>query len=108
MSEQFSPLAVAEKHFGAEAIKRPPSRRELYSAIDALSGALMGVRARVEALESHGIKFVGNYQRAQAYRRGFVTTHKGAMWTALRDVGEGIEPGTSPADWQLTVKGDKT
>ena len=100
--------AGLDSHCSDEQLRRPMSTRCVHlivaDIVVVVSEKLKSAEARIAALEKHGVKFVGNYQRAQPYRRGFVTTHKGSMWTALRDVAEGIEPGTSPADWQLSQK----
>lgn len=57
---------------------------------------------RVFALENYGIRYVGNWQRANAYKRGNVATHKGSAWIVTAEATE-AEPGES-ADWQLMVK----
>jgi hypothetical protein len=59
---------------------------------------------RIEALEMHGIRYVGVYQRAADYKRGDVVTYDGAMWVAIMDAPPNEIPGHSVC-WQLSVKG---
>lgn len=61
------------------------------------------LRERIAALEMHGIKFAGVYQRAAEYRRGDVVSFDGAMWVATCDTPPQEVPGKSVA-WQLSVK----
>ena len=75
-------------------------------ALEQILGFALETAKRVEALETGGIKYCGNYQRALAYQRGSVVTDKGDMWTALTDVPEGERPGTS-THWQLSQKGER-
>ncbi|WP_374474432.1 hypothetical protein [Arenimonas sp.] len=56
---------------------------------------------RVEALEAHGIKYVGVYQPSGDYERGHIVTHQGSAWHAVRPTR--AVPGSS-GDWQLMVK----
>jgi hypothetical protein len=65
---------------------------------------LKPLRERIAALEAHGIKFCGVYQRAASYKRGDVVTHDGGMWTAIMEAPIAEIPGKSVA-WQLCVKG---
>ena len=59
------------------------------------------LESRIRELEGRGLKYAGVWQRALAYVRGDVSTHKGSAWIALADTG--AEPGTDAA-WQLMVK----
>lgn len=62
------------------------------------------LEAKVAALEGHGVKYAGTWQRAVPYRRGTVTTAEGGMWIALRDTAEGEAPGKALDAWQLAEK----
>lgn len=61
------------------------------------------LKAQVAALEEHGIKFVGSYQRPQTYTRGDCVTHDGGMWVATCATPPQEVPGKSVC-WQLSVK----
>jgi shikimate kinase len=63
---------------------------------------LTELRARVSAVEEHGIVYKGVFQRAQSYRRGHIVTSDGSAWIALVDEAK-EKPGTND-DWQLFVK----
>jgi hypothetical protein len=65
--------------------------------------SLAPVLQRLEALEGHGIKYCGVFQRAARYEKGSVVSDNGSAWIALRGV-EGERPGESPMSWQLLVK----
>lgn len=91
------------KRMGPKAMDQPPTRTELYQAVDTLAGAVRGLKDRVEAMEAHGVKYAGVYQKALPYRKGHVVTHSGSMWVALRDADEREAPGASDA-WQLAQK----
>lgn len=71
-------------------------REEIRKAVEPL-------KARIAELESHGIKFVGVYQRASEYRRGDVVSFDGAMWVATCATPPQEVPGKSVC-WQLSVK----
>jgi shikimate kinase len=60
------------------------------------------LRARVSAVEEHGIAYKGVHQRAIEYKRGEVVTSEGSAWIALVDQAKG-KPGTND-EWQLFVK----
>lgn len=101
--------------FSAEKRRLPPSRSEIYTYVtdaaevlaDEMREMAKAINARIDELEKNGTRFRGVYQRAQAYRRGEQVTFKQGMWTALKDVPEGVTPGTDPDAWHLTVKGPK-
>lgn len=96
-----------------EALMRPLSTRATYDLVgDAIDGvvetlaeAFQDLHKRLDELEKTGTRFRGVYQRASTYRRGDQATHKGSLWTALKDAPEGTVPGESPAHWQLAAKG---
>lgn len=101
--------------FSAEKRGLPPSRSEIYTYVsdaaeilaDEMRELAKAINARIDELEKNGARFRGVYQRAQAYRRGEMVTVKDGLWTALKDVPEGVTPGTDPDAWQLTVKGPR-
>ncbi|MGG7580633.1 transposase [Rhizobium sp. Nf11,1] len=96
------------EQFGAAALAKPMSKAEVYALLDALKSVLLEHQARLTALESHGVKYAGVYQKALGYRRGTVCTHAGSMWIALADTPEGVAPGSNGAFWQLAEKGRPT
>jgi len=53
------------------------------------------IAARLGALEAHGVKYCGVWQRSMPYRRGAVVTSGASMWVALSDAPEGVEPGAT-------------
>jgi hypothetical protein len=82
---------------------------EIVSAVkDYIRRRVEPLEERIAALESHGIKYAGAYQRAVSYRRGTVVTSDGAMWVALRDTTEGERPGKVHDAWQLSAKAAAT
>jgi len=101
--------------FPAEKRGQAPSRTEIYTftadaievVVDEMRALAKAINARIDELEKNGARFRGVYQRAQAYRRGEMVTVKDGLWTALKDVPEGVTPGTDPDAWQLTVKGPR-
>lgn len=95
------------KQFGVGALTKPMTRGEAYQLLDALKSVLLEHKARLDALEGHGLKYCGVYQKALGYRRGHVVTMDGAMWTALADTPEGVAPGSNGAFWQLSQKSVK-
>ncbi|AJD41273.1 transposase [Rhizobium sp. SEMIA 4085] len=97
-----------ERKFGRQTLERPVKAGELFDVVDALTATILSLRARIEALESGGIKYAGTWQRALPYRKGMVVTSAGAMWTALADTPEGIAPGSNAAFWQLSQKSKPT
>ncbi|MBB2698995.1 UNVERIFIED_ORG: hypothetical protein GGI66_003672 [Rhizobium esperanzae] len=92
------------KQFGAAALTKPMSRGEAYQLLDALKSVLLEHQARLDAMESHGVRYCGVYQKALSYRRGDVVTASSSMWTALRDTAEGEQPGKALDAWQLSAK----
>ncbi|MGO6724411.1 MULTISPECIES: transposase [Rhizobium] len=92
------------KQFGIDALKQAMTRREAYPLLDALKDEIIELKNRLDAIESHGVKYAGVYQKALAYRRGMVVTSSGAMWVALADTPEGVAPGSNGAFWQLSAK----
>ena len=72
---------------------------------DAVKEATAPLLKRIETLEESGIKYLGNYQRAAGYGRGDTVTHKGSLWTAIRETTPGTAPGDHPEQWQLSQKG---
>lgn len=69
---------------------------------------LAELTSRLEAMESHGVRYVGTWQRAQAYGKGMVVTSDGSLWVALRATAEGEQPGKAIDAWQLAAKGTRT
>ena len=61
------------------------------------------LKAQIEELERHGVRYEGIYQRAQNYRRGAMTTYDGNVWACIEDTEPNEAPGTS-SKWQLAVK----
>ncbi|WFU88744.1 transposase [Rhizobium sp. CC1099] len=100
-----------DSNFTEVQLERPLSRRMVHALIAATTAAtaakLKALSARVEALEESGIKYLGNYQRANSYWKGDTVTHSGSLWVALKAVAEGATPGSDPACWQLAAKGGK-
>ena len=90
------------KAFGAEVVSVIKSylERNLSPVLTRVSE----LEARITALESHGVKYAGVYQKAASYRRGTVVTSDGALWIALRDAAGGEQPGKAPDAWQLAAK----
>jgi hypothetical protein len=97
-----------ERRFGRQTLERLVKAGELFDVVDALTATIQSLRARVDALESHGVKYAGTWQRALPYRKGMVVTSDGAMWTALADAPEGVQPGSNTAYWQLSQKSKPT
>lgn len=75
--------------------------------IAALADRIGELADRVAAVEGHGLKFQGVWQRALAYPRGSVVTDSGSAWIALRGIEEGQRPGAPETGWQLMVKAGK-
>lgn len=73
----------------------------MYFAAKLFALAMQRVEAIEDAIESHGVKYVGVWQRSGEYERGNLATHDGSMWHAVKTTRD--EPGTSDA-WQLAVK----
>lgn len=107
----------------AEHLKRPPSTRYVLVWLASLTAMVSKVNSQVgDNLESHikrlddlekrvaafegaGLKYQGVWQRASSgYRRGSVVTHQGSAWIALKDHGEGEQPGMAPDAWHMLVK----
>ena len=44
------------------------------------------------------------WQRSQTYGKGHVVTHDGSMFTAVRNVADGEQPGKVIDAWQLSAK----
>ena len=72
-----------------------------------LKNALAERDARIAALEAApaALDYKGIWQRAADYRRNQGVTYKGQIYVCLAD-SRGVEPGTSPACWQLAEKGE--
>ncbi|WP_143540698.1 hypothetical protein [Rhizobium sp. L43] len=94
--------------FGVGVLAKPMTKAEAYRLFDALKAVLIEHQTRLDAMELHGVKYCGVYQKALNYRRGHVVTMDGAMWTALADTPEGVAPGSNAAFWQLSGKGKPT
>lgn len=86
-----------------QSLRDPMPRDEAYALLGALKDALLAANARITALEAHGVKYAGVWQRAQSYARGEVVSHKGSAWVALKAVPSGADP-VAGAYWQLMVK----
>ena len=103
--DKFSPSAIARKHFSEENLKRPPSRQELYTTLDAFAEALQNQKARITDLENGtvvGVKYLGVWQRQHDYLPGSLVTFKGGLWHANAE-SKGVEPGDGKA-WTLSAK----
>jgi hypothetical protein len=96
--------------------RRPPSLRfalqmithlriATRESLEARDKAIEALTARQDALEEHGVRYSGVWQRSLAYPKGSVVTDAGAMWVALQPV-EGVRPGESVAHWQLCAKSE--
>ena len=58
---------------------------------------------RIKAAPKH-LAYTGVFQRAIEYHRHDGTTHRGQLWICVTDSTRGVEPGTSPENWQLAEK----
>lgn len=96
--------------YSTEELKGPVSRRMVHALVAGVTAAtsakLKALAARLEEVESDGIRYSGCYQRALGYRRGSVVTFASSMWVALDDVPAGVQPGSNAAAWQLSQKGE--
>jgi hypothetical protein len=103
--------AEMQRHFEGEMEDRKVTKMPV--AVGSASTVLVGLyklanhvaalEARLAAVEGHGIKYAGVWQRAQDYKRGDVVTHDGSAWVALA-VETRAQPGATDG-WQLLVKG---
>lgn len=96
-----------EQEFGRQTLERVIKAGEFFDAVDAITEAFQGLKARVEMLESHGVRYCGVWQRALPYRKGSLVTSSGALWVCLAEAPEGVMPGTNPSIWQLAQKSIK-
>jgi hypothetical protein len=63
------------------------------------------LRARIDALESRGLEYVGTFQRALGYRRGQCVTFDGSLYVCIADnTAPGAELPNGGKSWQLAVK----
>ena len=62
------------------------------------------LKKQVAELQAGGVKFSGNYQRGNEYRRGEMCSYDNSVWCAVADVKAMEIPGTCAA-WQLTLRG---
>jgi hypothetical protein len=62
------------------------------------------LKAQVAELQQGGIKFSGNHQRGNEYRRGEICSYDNSLWVALVDVKPMEIPGKCAA-WQLALRG---
>ncbi|MGA7405211.1 MAG: hypothetical protein WB422_13030 [Pseudolabrys sp.] len=62
------------------------------------------LKKQVAELQAGGVKFSGNYQRGNEYRRSELCSYDNAIWCAVADVKALEIPGTCAA-WQLTLRG---
>ena len=62
------------------------------------------LKKQVAELQAGGVKFSGNYQRGNEYRRGELCAFDNSIWCAVADVKAMEIPGTCTA-WQLTLRG---
>lgn len=76
-------------------------RREVETKLTKRIGAL---GARIHEIEGSAFKYMGVYQRAQAYPRGAGVTFGGSVWIAAKDTV--LPPGTPEGrnDWTLAIK----
>ncbi|MDI7865052.1 hypothetical protein MRS76_24350 [Rhizobiaceae bacterium n13] len=93
-----------EAQYGEKAMERSLTIGEHYDAMDVVIEAYQKLKARVEALENHGVKFVGTWQRAQVYTRGHVVVQDGSSWVCIKDAAEGVVPSKSHEHWALMAK----
>jgi hypothetical protein len=59
------------------------------------------IEGRLLALEQHGIRYLGIWQRAADYKRGDAVTHDSNLWIALRATQPNEAPGADATAWQL-------
>jgi len=93
--------------FTEDALKRAPSRAEIYGfildAVDVLSEQIAEQGKRVAQVEQKGLTYRGVWQRAGDYERGAIVTDKGSAWAAVKAVNNGERPGEGSA-WQMMLK----
>lgn len=79
----------------------------LKKALDVRDAQIRSLEQRLSLLEAQpkSLDYKGVWQRALAYERNAVVTHKSALWACLADV-RGVEPGTASACWQLAQKNE--
>lgn len=94
--------------YSGEELRQPLSTRCVHAliagAVASTASKLTALSARIEQLETGGVRYCGIWQRALPYRKGTVVTSGGAMWVALRDTAEGEQPGKTLDAWQLASK----
>lgn len=57
---------------------------------------------KLAEVETHGVRYMGVFQRALVYEKGSLVTHDGSMWCAVERTSD--EPGSGSNAWQLAVK----
>src|SRR5688572_7470087 len=69
----------------------------------------IALETRLSRLETapKGLDYAGTYQRALEYRRNQGVTFKSQLWVCISDAVRGVEPDSSPANWQLAAKADR-
>lgn len=78
--------------------------RELSKRITALERQTAGMQKALDHTESHALTFHGTWQAAASYPPGCVVRHRGAVFTALRQIHPGkAEPGRDGSGWDLIV-----
>lgn len=80
-------------------------RQGVSKDVDNLQSALDLLTARVEAIETRALEYLGTYQAGKSYRPGSAVTWSGSLWIALRatDAKPGEAHEASRA-WRLAVK----
>ena len=69
-----------------------------------LQKEIADLKAQVAELQAGGVKFSGNHQRGNEYRRGEIAAYDNAVWCAVADAKPMQIPGTCAA-WQLALRG---
>jgi hypothetical protein len=80
--------------------------RYVNAQVAPLRKEIADLKAQVAELQAGGVKFSGNYQRGNEYRRGEMCAYDNSIWCAVADVKAMEIPGTCAA-WQLTLRGQQ-
>ena len=72
--------------------------------IAALEKQAAGMQKAVDHHTKHALIFRGEWQEAESYSAGCVVRHRGAVFTALKDINPGkAEPGRQGSGWSLII-----